>query len=189
MKSHPRFASRRGVGTVSYSCQQLSHASDSQGPQPLSGAQTLTRSIRASSPGLSWSHRGSHSSDPHPFHQGVLTWPLLVSPGVSHSDPHPFHQGVLTWPLLVSPGVSHSDPHPFHQGVLTALPYPVSLGVSPPGSWRCPRSCTKPVTREVHCRPCWSARKQNAQARQLLPPTGVGRRRGWRDGRWGAAAP
>ena len=166
MKSHPRFASRRGVGTVSYSCQQLSHASDSQGPQPLSGAQTLTRSIRASSPGLSWSHRGSHSSDPHPFHQGVLTWPLLVSPGVSHSDPHPFHQGVLT-----------------------ALPYPVSLGVSPPGSWRCPRSCTKPVTREVHCRPCWSARKQNAQARQLLPPTGVGRRRGWRDGRWGAAAP
>ena len=217
MKNHPRFASRRGVGTVSCSRQQLSHASDSQGPQPPSGAQTLIRSIRGSSPGLTGgltlrpssipsegphcppfpgSHRGSHTrtlihsvmgsslglswvspgvsySDPHLFHQGVLTWPLPVSLGVSELGPHPFHQGVLTWPLLgltggltlrpssvpsggphlASPGShrgSHSsDPHPFHQGVLTALPSPVSLGVSLPGSWCCPRPCTKPdVTRE-----------------------------------------
>ena len=153
MKNHPRFASRRGVGTVSCSRQQLSHASDSQGPQPPSGAQTLIRSIRGSSPGLtggltlrpssvpsggphlaspgshqgphtqtlirsirgsspglSWSHRGSHSSDPHPFHQGVFTWPLLVSPGVSHSDLHLFHQGVLTWPSPVSLRVSQLGP-------------------------------------------------------------------------------
>ena len=31
--------------------------------------------------------------------------------------------------------------------------------------------------------------RQKAQVRRLLPPTGVGRRRGWRDGRRGAAAP
>ena len=115
---------KKAGGTVSCSHQQLSHASDSQGPQTPSGA--LIHSVRRSSPGLSWSHWGSHSSDPHPFRQGVLTWPLLVSPGVSQLGPL---------------SVLSRGPH--------CSPSPVSLGVSPPGLWCCPRPCTKPdVTRE-----------------------------------------
>ena len=102
---------KKAGGTVSCSHQQLSHASDSQGPQTPSGA--LIHSVRRSSPGLSWSHWGSHSSDPHPFRQGVLTWPLLVSPGVSQLGPLsvllslPGLTGGLTSWLVVLPEALH----------------------------------------------------------------------------------
>ena len=62
---------------------------------------------------------GSHSSDPHLFRQRVLTWPLLVSPGVSqlgpssipsggpHCSPFPGLTGGLTSWLVVLPAALH----------------------------------------------------------------------------------
>ena len=185
-ENHPRFASRRRAGTVSCSRQQLSHASDSQGPQAPSGAQirhphpscrgsppgfprltgALTLRLHPScpgpSPGLSPSHRGSHTRTSSVLPGGPHP-AFPVSLGLSHSD---FIRPVwgltgaltraLTSCLTASPAALHQTGR--DEGGSTADP------AGPPG-------------------------RQKAQVRRLLPPTGVGRRRGWRDGRRGAAAP